>query len=171
MLYWEVCTIIINYNDWFFSFNPCIPLLCQISTPIKRISNYYDRQIRNIKMLVFAVLRKPYTLYFFEIWFHTVCHSDTAGVNSLDLTAGSKLHRSRWFSNGYTPFSYLTVVWWKLKTWWWRYQTEAFPVFLTICAENSPFTGELLAQRPVKWSFDVFFDLGLDKRLRKQWRG
>ena len=166
MLYWQLCTIIINYNDWFCSFDPCTPLLCQISTPIKRILNYHDCHKRIIKMLVFAVLRKPYTLYFFfEIWFHTVWLSDTAGVSSLDLTPGSKLHTSRWFSNGYTPFSYLTVVWWKLKTWWWRYRMEAFPVFLTICAEKSPFTGELPAQRPVKWSFNVFFDLGLDKRL------
>ena len=31
--------------------------------------------------------------------------------------------------------------------------------------------GEFLAQRPVTRSFDVFFDLRLNKRLRKQWQG
>ena len=39
---------------------------------------------------------------------------------------------------------------------------------LATCAGNSPVPGEFLAQRPVTRSFDVFFDLRLDKRLRKQ---
>ena len=39
---------------------------------------------------------------------------------------------------------------------------------LTICAGNSPVTGELPVQRPVTRSFDVFFDLRLTKRLSKQ---
>ena len=36
------------------------------------------------------------------------------------------------------------------------------------CAGNSPVTGEFPAQRPVTRSFDVFFDLRLDKQLSKQ---
>ena len=39
---------------------------------------------------------------------------------------------------------------------------------LAICAENSPVSGEFPAQRPVTRSFDVLFDLCLNKRLRKQ---
>ena len=39
---------------------------------------------------------------------------------------------------------------------------------LAICAENSPVPGEFPAQRPVTRSFDVFFNLRLNKRLRKQ---
>ena len=34
---------------------------------------------------------------------------------------------------------------------------------------NSPVTGEFPAQRPVTRTFDVFFDLLLNKRLNKQW--
>ena len=42
---------------------------------------------------------------------------------------------------------------------------------MTICAGNSPLTGEFPAQRPVTRSFDIFFDLRLNKRLSKQpWR-
>ena len=44
---------------------------------------------------------------------------------------------------------------------------------LAICVGNSPVTGEFPAQRPVMWSFDVFFDLRLNKQLSKQsggWR-
>ena len=41
-------------------------------------------------------------------------------------------------------------------------------VLLAICAGNSPGT---LTQRPVTWSFDVFFDLRPNKRLSKQWWG
>ena len=38
---------------------------------------------------------------------------------------------------------------------------------LAICAGNSPVSGEFPAQRPVTQSFDVFFDLRLNKRLSK----
>ena len=42
---------------------------------------------------------------------------------------------------------------------------------LALCAGNSPVTGEFPSQRPVTWSFAVFFDLRLNKRLSKQWWG
>ena len=45
---------------------------------------------------------------------------------------------------------------------------ETYSALLAICAGNSPASGELPAQKPVTWSFDVFFDLCLNKRLRKQ---
>ena len=54
---------------------------------------------------------------------------------------------------------------------WWRHQMEAFSALLTLCAGNSPITGEFPSQRPVTRSFDVFFDLRLNKRLSKQSRG
>ena len=44
---------------------------------------------------------------------------------------------------------------------------ETFSVLLAICAGNSPVTSEFPAQRPVMRSFDVFFDLHLNKRLSK----
>ena len=56
----------------------------------------------------------------------------------------------------YTPYS------------WWRHQIETFSALLAICAGNSPVTGEFPTQRPVTRSFDVFFDLRLNKRLSKQ---
>ena len=39
-----------------------------------------------------------------------------------------------------------------------------------LCAGNSPVTGEFPSQRRVTRSFDVFFDLRLNKRLSTQWR-
>ena len=56
---------------------------------------------------------------------------------------------------------------------WWRHQMEIFSASLVLCAGNSPVTGEFPLQRPVTRSFDVFFDLRLNKRLSKQswgWR-
>ena len=50
------------------------------------------------------------------------------------------------------------------NTTWWRHQLETFSALLAICAGNSP----VPAQRPVTWSFDVFFDQRLNRRLRKQ---
>ena len=53
-------------------------------------------------------------------------------------------------------------------TTWWRHQMETFSVLLAICAGNSPVTGEFTSQKPVTRSFDVFFDLHLNKSLSKQ---
>ena len=43
---------------------------------------------------------------------------------------------------------------------------ETSSALLAICAGNSPVTGEFPAQRPATRSFNVFFDLCLNKRLR-----
>ena len=45
---------------------------------------------------------------------------------------------------------------------------ETFSALLAICAGNSPVPGEFHAQRPMTRSFDVFFDLRLNKRLSDQ---
>ena len=45
---------------------------------------------------------------------------------------------------------------------------ETFSALLAILAGNSPLTDDFSAQRPVTWSFDVFFDLRLNKPLSKQ---
>ena len=48
------------------------------------------------------------------------------------------------------------------------YQIETFYVLLAFCAGNWPVTGEFPSQRPMTRSFDVFFDLRLNKRLSEQ---
>ena len=50
---------------------------------------------------------------------------------------------------------------------WWRHQMDFFCI-TGICAGNSTVPGEFPAQKPVTRSFDVFFDLRLNKRLSKQ---
>ena len=42
---------------------------------------------------------------------------------------------------------------------------ETLSASLAICAENSPVSGEFPAQRPVTRSFDIIFDLRLNKQL------
>ena len=51
---------------------------------------------------------------------------------------------------------------------WWRHQMETFSALLTLCAGNSPVTGEFPSQRPVTRSFDLFFHLYLNKCSSKQ---
>ena len=53
---------------------------------------------------------------------------------------------------------------------WWRHQMETFSVLLALCVGNSLVTSEFPSQGPVTQSFDVFFDLHLNKRLTKQSR-
>ena len=51
---------------------------------------------------------------------------------------------------------------------WWRHQMKAFSALLAFCVGNSPVTGEFPSERPMTRSFDVFFDLHLNKQLSKQ---
>ena len=51
---------------------------------------------------------------------------------------------------------------------WWRHQRETFSTLLALCEENPPVTGGFPSDRPV--SFDVFFDLRLNKLLSKHSR-
>ena len=53
---------------------------------------------------------------------------------------------------------------------WWHHQMETYSSLLALCAGNSPVTGEFPSQRLVTQSFDVFFDLRLNKWLSKQSR-
>ena len=55
----------------------------------------------------------------------------------------------------------------KLYTWW-SHQMDTFSALLAICAGNSPVPGDFPTQRLVTRSFDVYFDLRLNKRLCKQ---
>ena len=65
-------------------------------------------------------------------------------------------------------YEYLTSV--KIPIPWWRHQMETLYALLALCAGNSPVTCEFPSQSSVTRSFDVFFDLGLNKWLRKQSR-
>ena len=47
---------------------------------------------------------------------------------------------------------------------------ETFSVLLALCEGNPPVTGGFPSQRPVTRSFEVFFDVRPNKRLRKQSR-
>ena len=49
-----------------------------------------------------------------------------------------------------------------------RHQMETFSVLLALCQGNPPVIGGFPSQRPVTRSFDIFFDMHLNKRLSKQ---
>ena len=51
---------------------------------------------------------------------------------------------------------------------WWCHQMGTFSALLALCEGNPPVTCGFPSQRPVTRSFDVFFDLHLNKRLSKQ---
>ena len=62
-----------------------------------------------------------------------------------------------------------TILIYSLKPFFtWRHQMEAFSASQALCVENSPVTGEFPSQRPVKRSFDVFFDVQLNEWLSKE---
>ena len=67
---------------------------------------------------------------------------------------------NKWIWVSVDPFHWCRYAWSSLCVLiWWRHKMETFSALLAICAGNSPVTDEVLAQRPVTRSFDVFFDL------------
>ena len=77
------------------------------------------------------------------------------------------LTSERYFKNTKRPFAHvvyikgvrhLPEIWYAATPIWWRHQMETFSALLALCVGNSPVTR----------SFDVFFDLRLNKRLNKQ---
>ena len=59
----------------------------------------------------------------------------------------------------------------KSKRKWWRHATMMMSSngnISHVCAGNSPVTGQFPTQRSVTRSFDVFFDLRMNKQLSKQ---
>ena len=63
--------------------------------------------------------------------------------------------------------------WYKWIYTLWRHQLKGFYTLLTICEGKPPVTSGILSRRRVTRSFDVFFDLRLNKRLckpsRRRW--
>ena len=89
----------------------------------------------------------------------------SAGMVIIDMFKvryiSSRYHHSIWSTRS-------REIWRLFGCSWWRHQMETFSALLAICAGNSPVTGEFPSQRPVTQSFDVFFDLRLNKQLSKQ---
>ena len=87
------------------------------------------------------------------------------------VTGGSP-HKGPWTRKAFLFHDLTTVRRWDAVTLciWWRHQMETFSALLALCAGNSPVTREFPPQKLVTRSFDVFFDLQLNKWLCKQSR-
>ena len=68
-----------------------------------------------------------------------------------------------------TRFAHTVITVASLKTWGVMMTSSNgnISALLDLCAGNSAVAGEFPSQRPVTRSFDVFFDLGLNKQLSK----
>ena len=109
---------------------------------------------------IYNVVYSPTEIYNATCGFHP-----TVGYTFLGLLRLVRWN-GRYGSNvlvSYLPFSVTVTNAWGLA--WWRDQMETFFVLLDLCAGNSPVSGEFPLQRPVTQSFDIFFDLHLNKRL------
>ena len=97
------------------------------------------------------------------------CIAISQALHTASLEWGSLQKWSTSNSNAYIAScaDYMMIRFWAT---WWRNQMEIFAMLLALCEGNSPVTGVFPSQRPVMWSFDVFFDLCLKKRLSKQSR-
>ena len=135
--------------------------------------NYRISNIRWVLIIIFLTLFKTVLktedlnpIICFKMYMKLICHLRLCKIGR-QLFPGVKLwlpRRRSWYSVQQHTHDMVS-----LKTsQWWRHQMETFSALVAICVENSPVTGEFSAQMPVTWSFDVFFDVCLNKRLSKQ---
>ena len=89
---------------------------------------------------------------------------DYATYYASDINHWFTLHRQR------RAYINRTAIYFEFTWIGWHHQMVAFSALLALCVGNSPVTGEFPSQRPVTQSFDVFFDLRLNKGFSKQWR-
>ena len=98
--------------------------------------------------------------------------SNKKATNSLLPSEAILQHKYGLLLDGINPLPdpiWLTAG--KAENTWWRHQMETFSALLALRAGNSPVTGEFPSETPVSRSFDVFFDLRLNKQLSKKSRG
>ena len=75
------------------------------------------------------------------------------------------MHRSASMSLPYGIWLLIRVSMDWIKVTWWHHQMGTFSLLLALC-EGNPL---IPSWRPVIWSFDVFFDVFMNKWLNKQW--
>ena len=120
----------------------------------------------------FDIIYKQYT-FWETVNEHFVKNKDicTEGSNqALDQQNFTESKAMQQWTSAQVTEKALRKVWWFHDSWW-RHQMEIFSALLAFCAGNSPVTGEFPAQRLVTRSFDIVFDLRLNKRLSKQPQG
>ena len=101
-----------------------------------------------------------------SIWIMARCLSSICSVCFVWTKRSPGVTKSYWITHTFRALSGFGVFRYPIS--WWRHQMEKVSALLALCAGNSPVTGEFPSQRPVTRSFDVFFDLCLNKRLSKQ---
>ena len=111
-------------------------------------------------MLKFILVNKNFYCYgwYENAEYHIGTHRSSISRHTLDGPVGTSAE-----TLGTTR---LISTWNKIT--WWRHQMEIICALLSLCAGNSPGTGEFSSQRPVTRNFDVSFDLRPNKWLSKQ---
>ena len=78
---------------------------------------------------------------------------------------------NEWYMHMYIsmPNKHVDLCWYLgLQIFWYHHQMETFSVSLALREGNPPVTSGLPSQRPVTGSFDIFFDMRLNKWLSKR---
>ena len=98
------------------------------------------------------------------------CNSIKTMIGEFKWYANSSIRHSRWRSLWSFIHCLSSEVNPVMQCAWWRRQMEIFSTLPAICEGNPPVTDGFLSQSPGTRSFDVFFDLHLNKRLSTQSR-
>ena len=108
------------------------------------------------------------TLLFVQLCFYSLTAKKTPKLRATDLLYGYSPVTS-WLSKQRISDVYNVTTSWRPHVMMTSLNWNMFRVTGSFCG-NSLVTGEFPSQRPVTRSFDVFFDLRLNKRLGKQSR-
>ena len=124
------------------------------------------RQASNDTSINFSIKETSWFTLLYRHYQHDHCQDDNT-IQYYRHRADSMFAPSQW----QTPLLCNGVSHWlgvSIESASRRHQMEKFSALLSLCAGNSPATGEFPSQRPVTRSFDIFFGLRLNKRLSKK---
>ena len=107
-----------------------------------------------------------------SIWLHLYsCVSSITHMAQSSMTPHGIAYNTTLTNLEFTKGSLLDKLWgFCCEYSWWYHQREIFSVLLALCEGNPSVTVGFPSQRPVTRSFDVFFDLPLNKQFNKQLR-
>ena len=162
---WKYCWSILSGTGQLPSGIPCANLISDydINSP------WSDRLFKFMRMLVFIHAIHLMPACFISFGKRRTWEWFSWTISSIHIFNSRKAHDNIVSWDLTCDWLYLTQIAWQshddvIK---WKH----FSALLAICAGNSPVTGEFPSQRPVTRSFDVLFDLRLNKRLSKQSSG
>ena len=150
-------------NDKYMYMLICMEYIHNIRTFLQQLQISNDRNKQSIKAEMqnwVNIIKSLFYMYMHTYYYCTYC---AWGLECMHME-----NKHDWEIDVHTLWDSRFGTTQQATYTWWCHQMETFSAILALCEGDSQVNGEFPSQRPVTRSFDVFFDLRLNKQLSKQ---